>query len=187
MKPRLCKHIEKIGFKGSHLSATLIMFIYGYLQRIAEPDGIAAAAPARCGIIRCARSSQVRTSGQALRRPQVDDDDGNRSDERHLARRGRCRVDRDRRQAGQGVRAVRLPALYATASAACCARRWPRRSHLPQRDARPGMLARGRAGGHAGPCRGGRRLYSRRTASRARTSTSSAFTARPCCIGRRAD
>ena len=54
--------------------------------------------------------------------------------------------------------------------------------HLPQRDARPGIL---REAEHAVTSRMPRRSppLSRRTASPARTSISSASTARPCCIG----
>ena len=57
--------------------------------------------------------------------------------------------------------------------------------HLPQRDARPGMLARGRGGRHQGACRGGRRLHRATPHHSAKTSISSASTARPCCTGRR--
>ena len=55
---------------------------------------------------------------------------------------------------------------------------------LPQRDARPGILREAERAvtiAHAEAVA----LSPRRTAFRARTSISSAFTARPCCIGRR--
>ena len=56
---------------------------------------------------------------------------------------------------------------------------------LPQRDARPGILREAERVVTIGACRGGGRLYRADTASPARTSISSAFTARPCCTGRR--
>ena len=65
--------------------------------------------------------------------------DGDRSDERHLARRGRCRFDRDRRQAGEGVRSLRLPALH-RGERGLLRQALTEAVHLPQRDARPGIL-----------------------------------------------
>ena len=57
--------------------------------------------------------------------------------------------------------------------------------HLPQRDARPGILREAERAVTHGACRGGRRLHRAAPHHAARTSTSSASTARPCCTGPR--
>ena len=54
---------------------------------------------------------------------------------------------------------------------------------LPDRDGAAGLPARGRAGRYLGPRRGGGRLHRADTGCASTTSTSSAFTARPCCTG----
>src|SRR5437764_10259616 len=51
-------------------------------------------------------------AGHGVEGATYDDVDDDRSDERDLARRGRHRHDRNRRQAGQGLRAVRIPTLH---------------------------------------------------------------------------
>ena len=75
-----------------------------------------------------------------MRRHHCDDDDGNRSDERHLARRGRRRLDRNRRQAGQGVRARPATGPIPTRERGLLRQALTEAVHLPQRDARPGIL-----------------------------------------------
>ena len=56
---------------------------------------------------------------------------------------------------------------------------------LPQRDARPGILREAERAVTDRACRGRRRLHRAEPHLPARTSTSSASTARPCCTGRR--
>ena len=113
MKPRVLQHVEKIRFKGGHRFCDSDHDYFTLLQhelRRAVVMGCRVSAP--CGIIRTGCSTQV--GRQRTRRREgakADDADSDRSDERHLARRGRCGIDRNRRQAGQGARAVRIPSL----------------------------------------------------------------------------
>ncbi len=184
-KAATLQHIEKIRFKSCHLSATRIILVLRYLQQNSGTrSGQAAAGAVRCGIIRCACLAQAERPGVGPRlRLDCDDVDGHRSDERHLARRGRRRHDRNRRQAGEGVRPLGVPALYRNRAPPAAPCPDGSRASAAARCA-AGHSARGRARGHGGPCRGRGQLYRAKPHRLSRTSISSVSMARPCCTGR---
>ena len=110
-----------------------------------------------------------------------------RTDERHLARRGRpprcIETDGERILA---LRPDRVPALSGGRSAPCCARPWAAAVSLTDRDARPGVVAQAEALTTRAARRGGREVSCAPTGDRAgRHRRWSAFTARPFCTGRR--
>src|SRR5262249_51755355 len=115
----LLQNVEEIRLESGHLSATLIIFVLRYLQLI---RGTGRAGLPRTGALWHYKKSPFGTSlGTRDRRPGTrragegtygHDVNDTRSDERHLARRGRRCHDRDRWAAGRSVRAVGLPPLY---------------------------------------------------------------------------
>src|SRR5258708_26811908 len=160
-KAEFMQNIQKIRFKNGHFGATLIILIFSrYSQGVAEPwQNRLPQARVLWHYKMCLFDTSWASRAGAYREStNADDVDGNRSDERHLARRGRCRLDRDRWQAGEGVRTNRLPALHPERTWAVAPGPDGSRQPAAARCA-PGHPARGRAGGDGCACPSGGRLY----------------------------